>query len=825
MSRRLLSLIAILLFTSFSNAQEFAPRDAAAIKLALHKLNVLGSVLYIGAHPDDENTAFLATMANGRYYRAAYLSCTRGEGGQNLLGPEQGDMLGLIRTQELLAARRIDGAEQYFTRAIDFGFSKTTEETLRIWGKDSTLADVVWVIRNFRPDVIVTRFTPVLGGHGNHTASAALAEEAFRAAADPARFPDQLRFVRPWQAKRLVWNAFRFSANDPARPVPASVTIDLGAYSPLLGRSFTEIAGEGRSMHKSQGFGASQNRGEFINAFQHVLGDSARTDLFDGVNTTWSRIPHADSVAALLREADRAFDMERPSASIPLLMKALGALKALPSDPWIEYKMRQLTDVVAACAGIGIDLTTPQASAVPGASVPCELFTINRSPVLFQLMRVDLPFGAVDTLRSVLLEENIPVRRAYRIAIPSTEPISQPSWLLQPHGIGSYHVDDLRLVGQPENAPPVTVRVTLASPLGEIAFVVPLRQKVVDPVLGELHRPFTIVPPVVVDLEEPSVLFPNGSERPIVATVRAMAADEAGAVHLTLPDGWTSSPAGVPFAFRAPGEELRAAFRVRPNGNARSGVFTAEATVGSTVYDHGMQTASYSHIPPQVLFPPSSGKLLRIPLRTAGKTVGYIMGAGDEIPPAIRQMGYTVTLLTDNDLAESRLDRFDVIIAGIRAYNTRPALRVNQKRLMTYVKNGGTYIVQYMTPVRGEADDLGPYPFHISRDRVTEENAPVTIVRTNEPLMTAPNRITAADFDGWVQERGLYFADTWDAHYDSVLVCHDAGEPGRAGGLLCANYGRGVFVYCAYAFFRQLPAGVEGSYRIFANLLSLRGKR
>ena len=805
-------------------AQSPAPQDAAELALALRKLNVLGSVLYVAAHPDDENTAFLATMAKGRLYRTAYLSCTRGEGGQNLIGPEQGDMLGLIRTQELLAARRIDGAEQYFTRAIDFGYSKSSEETFRFWGKERTLADVVWIIRRFRPDVMVTRFTSTLGGHGNHTASAALAEEAFRAAADPTRFPEQLAAVKPWQAKRIVWNVFRFAVNDSLRQDPGTVTLDLGAYSPLLGRSYLEIAGEGRSMHKSQGFGSAQNRGEFLNAFQHVAGEMAHTDLFDGVNVTWSRIPGGEAVGRLLDEAVRSFRMDDPSASVPILLRASSTLSALPPDPWVDVKRAEIQRVIAGCAGLWGDATTSEGGAIPGSTTKCDVNVINRSPLPFTLEKISFSHG-IDTVLHQALTQNHPIRTSIALGIPSTAHISQPYWLEEHAGVGAYTVADPQLVGMPQNQPAVRAAFELRSTEGMITLEVPLQQKFVDPVEGEQIRPFLIVPPVTVTLDESVFLFTDMAERTVQIRVRSGTANAHGDTRLRLPEGWRSDPERASFDLRGNGDETIVTFRVSPVDGAPSGAFRAEATVGETIVNRSLQTAQYRHIPPQTLFPSAEGKLLRIDLKRRGQHVGYIMGAGDEMPRAIRQMGYGVSLLSDADLAEGDLGRYDVIVAGIRSYNTRAALRAQQQRLLDYVKQGGTYIVQYVTAQRSESEHLGPYPFTVSRDRVTEEDAPVTFLRPGHPILTTPNPITPKDFNGWVQERGLYFADKWDARYDSLLACHDANEPNRTGGLLAANYGTGAYVFCAYAFFRQLPAGVEGAYRLFANMLSWRGSR
>ena len=829
MYKRSILLLLILFAGLPAQAQFNNSSDAAEIRLELKKLTVLGSVLYIAAHPDDENNAFLTYMSKGLCYRTAYLSCTRGEGGQNLLGPEQGSMLGLIRTQELLAARRIDGAEQYFTRAIDFGFSKSSEETLRFWGTEKTLSDIVWVIRTFRPDVIVTRFTPALGGHGNHTASASLAYTAFRAAADSTRFPEQLRFTAPWQAKRLVWNAFRFSARDTSPGPLHSVTADLGGYDPLLGKSFTEIAGESRSMHKSQGFGSSQYRGEFINYFQHIDGDTAKKDLFDGINTSWSRIKGGEIIQQTLEEANRTFDDNNPAQSIPVLLKAARMLSHLPQEPLVQLKRKELEHVICACAGIRIDAATADDFIVPGGGIKITTTAINRSVHTFILERITLPYGNTDTLVHARLENNIPLQSEFTLRLPDHIAYTQPYWLQENSGTGSYNVSDQTLIGKPENSPPIVVHFILSSSEGTfqdtLELEVPLQQKTVDPVDGETARPVHILPPLTINLQEPVYVFPNDSGKNIVLNLKSAVKEIHGSVRLEVPSGWTLMPASQQIYFQNKNEEQQISFCVYPSETAKCGTFKALADIGNSVMSLGEQTVNYKHIAPQMLFTPAAGRLLKIDIKKKGQSAGYIMGAGDEIPSAIRQMGYTVELLSDKDLQEAALSKYDVIIAGVRAYNTRPKLRLNQKRLLDYVQKGGSYIVQYVTPQRNEADSLGPYPFTVSRDRVTEEDARVTFKNPRGILLTSPNRITEDDFDGWIQERGLYFANTWDARYDSVLACHDQNESPKAGGLLAAQYGKGYFIYCAYAFFRQLPAGVEGAYRLFANILSLQSGR
>jgi hypothetical protein len=603
------------------------------------------------------------------------------------------------------------------------------------------------------------------------------------------------------------------------------VSIDVGAYSPLLGKSFTEIAGEGRSMHKSQGMGASQNRGEALNYFLHTAGDTAKKDLFDGINTGWSRIKGADSVGKILDVAFRTFNDETPAQSIPLLFKALNQLNTLTHDPWVSFKKEKLTQVILACAGAWIDAATPDNSAIPGGDVKFTTTIVNRSAYPFVLERIIMPFGGMDTLFHSKLETNRTIRSNFSIKLPEQINYTQPYWLIEQPTIGSYNISNQLLVGQPENAPPITVTVLLSSPDGPLNVNIPLRQRVVDPIEGELVRPFEIVPPVIVNVQEPVVLFPDVFERKIILSLKSSIANAQGTVRLKLPEFWSGVPERSEFQLQNKGEEQTFSFAVRPFNGAKSGTFTGEVEVGKTIVDLGLQTTQYKHIPPQLLFPRAEGKLLRVALRKNGRAVGYIMGAGDEVPSAIRQMGYTVTLLSDDELAEGNLDQYDVIVAGVRAYNTRPKLRLHQQRLLDYVKRGGTYVVQYVTAQRIESENIGPYPLNISRDRVTEEDAKITFINRNHPLLTTPNKINEEDFKGWVQERGLYFADRWDAKYDSVLSCHDANEPDRAGGLLTTKYGKGYYVFCAYAFFRQLPAGVEGAYRLFANILSLHGDR
>ncbi|MBM4161664.1 MAG: PIG-L family deacetylase [Ignavibacteria bacterium] len=747
------------------------------------------------------------------------MAMTRGEGGQNLIGPEQGELMGMIRTQELLAARRIDGAEQLFTRAIDFGYSKNSEETLRMWGRERTLSDVVWIIRKFRPDVVISRFTPTLGGHGNHTASAILVEEAFHAARDPSRFPEQLRDLSVWHPRRLVWNVFRFRQNE---PIPTNlVTLDVGTYTPLLGRSFTEIAGLSRSMHKSQGFGAAENRGSLLNYFQHVAGDSARGDLFDGIDLGWSRVKGGETVGRLLEEANGRFNPLEPSSVLPVLLKAYAELQKLSDSYWVDLKRTELLDVIKACSGLWIDALAADYLASPTLEVRLTVMLLNRSSFPVTVRSIAVPLGQKDSVLNVQLATNRSTQVPLSFRLPDTVPYSQPYWLLESPERESYHVLDQHLIGMPENPPAAVANVSLLLNDVPLELEIPVRYRWVDPVEGELYRPFLIAPAVMVNIRQNVTVFADLKTKEIEVSLRSGGAEVSGSVYLEVPKGWKVMPDRGQFELTEKSQEQVITFQITPTDGAMSGVVRAVAETNGRRMIRGIQTIEYKHIPPQVLFPLAEGKLVRIDVQRRGQNVAYIMGAGDEIPAALRQVGYALMLLSDEDIKGSDLSRFDAIIAGVRAYNTRAALRLSQKRFLEYVEKGGTYLVQYVTTQRGESENIGPYPFNVSRERVTVEEAPVSFVNPGHPILTVPNRITERDFEGWIQERGLYFADKWDPKYATVVASNDPGEEKKEGGLLVTRYGKGYYIYTGYAFFRQLPAGVPGAYRLFVNMISI----
>jgi len=805
------------------------PLDAAGIRLALEKLNVVGTALYVGAHPDDENTACVAWLSKGRLVRAAYLSMTRGDGGQNLIGSDTGERLGVIRTQELLAARRIDGGEQFFTRALDFGYSKRAEETLEKWGRERILADVVWVIRSFQPDVIITRFpTDGAGGHGHHTASAMLAEEAFDAAGDSTRFREQLRRVRPWRAKRLVWNVFRFGSQGPDT-TGGRLRVDLGEYNALLGRSYTEIAGESRSLHKTQGFGSAERRGAWVNTFEHRLGERASGDLFDGVDLTWSRIPGGARLTPLFGRAAREFDAGHPERIVPVLLQALDVMGTLPDSPIVRRKLEDLHHVFLACGGLWLEALVTQHTATPGSRVRVVLSALSRGefPVSVRSIALSVPRAAaaggpvVDRQPGWTPARNQTRSDTLLFELPKGTPTGEPYWLSERPLPGSFEVRKQELMGRAENEPALLARFELTVEDRPLAFEVPVVYRWTDPVQGERYRDFFVAPPAALRFERGAYLFPDAGPRELRVVAQATDRPVSGTLALRLPDGWRAEPASVALALRGGEADTTVAFRVTPGAEPASSRVAAEfrAADGATCSTQ-LVRLDYPHIPLQTLLPPAEARLVRTDARHRGASVGYVTGSGDQVADALEQLGYRVTPLSDENLEREDLAGFDCVVFGVRAFNTRPRLRALQPRLLEYVSRGGRLVVQYQTADPALDDRLGPYPFKISRDRVTVEEAEMRALRPDHALLGAPNRIAPADFEGWVQERGLYYANPWDAKYESVLSANDPGEPARDGGVLYARYGKGAFVYTGLALFRQLPAGVPGAYRLLANLVS-----
>lgn len=802
-------------------AQVAPVANAAEIKLQLNRLNVLGSVLYIAAHPDDENTRLISYLSKEKLYRTGYLSLTRGDGGQNLIGNELGPLLGLIRTQELLAARKVDGGEQFFTRANDFGYTKSPEETFTFWNKDSLLADVVYVIRSFQPDVIICRFPSTgEGGHGQHTASAILAEEAFAAAADPNRFPDQLKTVSAWQAKRLLWNTFSFGSNNTTSE--DQFKTDVGVFNELLGRGYSEIAADSRSMHKSQGFGAGKNRGVQWEYFKTIKGEAPVNSLTDGVNITWSRVPGGASIQQQIEQLIAEYAMENPSASVAGLVKLHTALQQLPDSYWKTQKLKETEQLICVCAGLWMEVYSTKTTVSPGTMLEWKLQAINRGTVPVVLKSVQIL--SFDSLLNLPLRNNELMTLQRKTKLNLDIPITQPYWLLLPYSQFEYKLPSRQLVTIPENTPPVIAVYTLEIDGRDFTFKRPVVYKSVDPVRGEVYRHLEIAPEITATIMEPTYIFTTAQVRNIKVNLKSGIDGANGTVTLKVPEGWLVTPLGIPFELKNKGDEMTVTFSLSPTTRPiHPSVDTISASVEmiGKQFHRGLLSINYDHIPAITQYPLSTARLVSLPLITSGKNIGYVKGAGDLIPEMLQQVGYTVTMLSDEEMAGGNLSQYDAIITGVRAYNTNDRLKYLNEKLLEYVKQGGIMLVQYNTSGNDLVmNNFGPYPFKISRERVTDEQAAVTFLKPDAAILQTPNKITAKDFEGWIQERGLYFLTDIDSNYQKLFAMNDKGEKPMDGSLVVCNYGKGRYVYTGLSFFRELPAGVPGAFRLFVNLIS-----
>ncbi|HMU47701.1 MAG TPA: PIG-L family deacetylase [Chitinophagaceae bacterium] len=809
-------------------AQSPASWTSADMYLAIRKLNVVGSVLYIAAHPDDENTRLIAYLSKDRMLRTGYLSMTRGDGGQNLIGDEQGIELGLIRTQELLSARRIDGGEQFFTRAFDFGYSKTPEETFTKWDKEKILSDVVWVIRKFQPDVIVTRFpTTGEGGHGHHTASAILANEAFEAAANPGRFPEQLRYVTPWQVKRVLWNTFNFGGTNTTRD--DQLKIDVGGYSPLLGKSYGEIAAESRSQHKSQGFGVPASRGEQLEYFKATKGGQPSKDILDGVDITWKRIKGGDTIEKMINDVAASFDLLHPEKSVEQLVKLYKAMSSLPGGNWKDQKLKEVKQLIEQCSGLFLDATTSEQFAVQTDSVKINFSFNNRLGTDAELQKVVI--DEFDSTFALKMIKNRNINFSQTIFVPPAKNITQPYWLASKMSEGYFNVSDQLKIGQPDVDPSYTAMIQLKI-FGEVFnFERPVKYKFTDPVKGELYEPLVIEPPVLVS---PDAKIKISIDSNSFSGVLNLTGNKKGfQTSLPEPGKEYSDNIKVEYGsdkilFSDKGKTIPVSYSVKATKDNEY-YFAADANNGRKDFYHlGMNSVKYDHIPDIHYFTIASVENKKLDLEIYNKKIGYIVGAGDKVPEALEQMGYEVTLLTDKELARNNLNQFDAIITGVRAYNTNEWMSNYYDKLMKYVHEGGNLIVQYNTSnfISSVRSRIGPYDFSISRTRITDENAPVVFLKPDHPVLNFPNKITQDDFKGWVQERSIYHAANWDKEkFETILSMKDPGEGPEEGSLVIAKYGKGFFTYTGLVFFRELPAGVPGAYRLMANIIALNKKK
>lgn len=824
---RMCMLALAVVMSSALRAQAPEQWSSAKILHELQRFNTLGSVLYIAAHPDDENTRLISWLVGEKKLRVSYVSLTRGDGGQNLIGKEQGPMLGLIRTQELLAARRVDGAEQYFTRAYDFGFSKSPVETLDFWHQDSILKDMVALIRRLKPDVIICRFpTTGEGGHGHHTASAILGKIAFEKAADPKYIIGDLP---AWQTKRLFWNTYSFGTINTTSE--DQISLDAGTFNPLLGVSYGEIASLSRSQHKSQGFGTSAQLGEVKEYFVQWGGDSVRKDIFEGLDLSWNRLPEARQVQKLIDSAIAAYNPSHPAEVVPILLQVKGLMDQVSLDArqthserntWYLEKKRALNQLILQASGIWMSASVTEPSVVPGDSVQLRFDFIHRYSGKVEIDKVLA--DDVEWIKSVVPANNQLISQKKKIRLDSSQAYTTPYWLV--NGIVNQRfVPEADIFGNAaELNDPLSVYAFFSIDGHAFNAILPVQHRYVDPVAGEMFQPLMVLPPVTLQWSEDVMVFPNNVSKSVKLNVKAQTANVKGKWKLEIPGGWlveTTQSTFADISLKEKGEVQSFTFILTPQSGAQAGKVSAICIIDGKAYGMSHKVLEYDHIPRQSVLSNAEIKVVPMNIKMEKKTVGYIAGAGDDIPQALTQLGYQVTEINEGNFDRIKLDDLDAIVTGVRAYNNHKWLNDAYPLLMKYIENGGNLLVQYNTNNRlgPLVAKMSPYPLDITRDRVTDEKSEVRFVREDHPVLKFPNALSSKDFEGWIQERGIYFAGTRDSAFVSVFEMNDPGEKSNDGSTVIAAYGKGHFIYTGLAFFRQLPAGVPGAYKLFVNLL------
>ena len=817
----------VLFFACFSNhifSQSNNFYSSSNISSMLEKLDVFGKVLYVAAHPDDENTRLIAYLANEKKYETAYLSATRGGGGQNFLGTHLKDNLGLIRTQELLEARKIDGGQQFFTSAVDFGYSKEPVETLNFWNEEKILSDFVWIIRKFRPDIIITRFnqTPYIT-HGHHTASTILAEKAFNLSGDPDAFPEQLKYVKTWQSQRLLWNTSRRFFNLKEEDIEKMLKIDVGVYNNKIGKSYNEIASESRSMHKSQAFGALRRRGSEEELIVYSQGKKAENDIMEGVITSWDRVKPNDELKSYLKKAKDSFNINKPYEIIDYLSLAHRELNRVIDRDWRVIKKNEIKNLIKASSGLFFEALSNVELASNGEEIKIKFDIINRSPYPIKLEKIQL--DKTEYIINDSLENNklFSVEKNFKISTESE--VSEKYWLKNPSEFGSYNIDDQRLIGDPDNQPTLEAKFVFRINGQQISYNSPIIYKINSPINGDEYRPFNIGNPIYLNPLNNLEYYVNTNKKKLKVEVISGANDVKARIYLEVSDGTKVEPEFYDIEFKNKDERKTLSFDVTLPGNKNSiNKVSYKAKVEGDILSRGIDKIIYSHISHQTRFPKSDVSLIKFNLNIKAKNIAYLMGSGDKVPESLSLVGYNVDLFEKKDINAEKLKNYDALIIGVRAFNSDKSLFDIKPQLMNFMESGGNVIVQYNTSRNLDVNKFSPYSFQLSRNRVSQENAPVRIINSKHPALNYPNKITLDDFNGWVQERGLYFPNSWSQEYETIISSNDEGEKPNNGGILISKVGEGYFVYTSYSWFRQLPAGVSGAYKIFSNLISL-GKK
>lgn len=830
-----LSCVFFFLISFISFAQEPNKPSSSEIYQQLKSLNFLGNVLYVAAHPDDENTSLITYFSKNIHAKTTYLSLTRGDGGQNLIGSELSEKLGMIRTQELLNARKIDGGNQFFSRAIDFGFSKTPEETLEIWDKEKILSDVVWAIRKHRPDVIINRFDHRTSGstHGHHTSSALLSVEAFELSGQKDKFTSQLELVKPWSPKRAFFNTswwFYGSEEDFEEADKTNlIALEINYYYPLEGLSNNEISALSRSQHKSQGFGNTGSRGDKIEYIELIKGEKLQgNDPFAGIDTSWNRIPEGKSIGKILNKVEKNFDFEKPWKSVPQLLKAMKLIDNIEDEFWRTQKSEQIKSIITASLGLFAEAKSKNPYANPGDELEIEFEIINRSPQQIQLKSISQS-GQSLGINSTLLDDNIDYKFSNQFVLNLPESITQtgseenfttPYWLKEQAELGIYSVNDRTLIGLPESPKPIEF--TFEFDIDGTPFHVtkPLIYKYNDPVKGEVYQNFEILPEASLSLKESVYIFKNSDKKTIEIDVKSFTNNLSGQLELNIPENWNISPKFHEVNLKNKGETKSFTFEVTPTTEGEVTLLPALKFKNKTL-NQKVTTIDYDHIGTHNLVQESLAKLVNLEIKISDRKIAYISGAGSSVPSNLRDFGFQVEEFSPEAISEELLENFDVVIMGIRAYNIHDVLAYKQDVLFQFVENGGTMIVQYNTNRGLKTENIAPFPMQMSRDRVTEEDAEVRFLTPKHKILYYPNKITEEDFDGWVQERGLYFPNKWSKKLTPVLSMNDKNESPKEGSILIGEYGKGHYIYTGLSFFRELPAGVSGAYKLFSNLISI----
>ncbi len=831
--QKLFNPIFIILIVSFQIVCAQQPQKPNGVEIynQIQKLNFLGTVLYIAAHPDDENTRLISYLSNEKKARTGYLSLTRGDGGQNLIGPELRELLGLIRTQELIEARKIDGGEQFFSRANDFGYSKTPDETLQIWDKDQIVSDVIWTIRKFQPDVIINRFDHRSPGttHGHHTSSAMLSAEAFDKVNDAKIFPNQLQFVKTWQPKRMFFNTswWFYGSKEKFEKADKSNLINLktGVYYQSVGKSNQEIAALSRSRHQSQGFGSTGTRGEEDEYLELIKGETIndKTNIFEGIDTTWNRVNGGKAIGDILYNTEKSFDFKNPSSSIPELIKAYNLIQQLEDEHWKEIKTEEIKKIISACAGLYFEAVAENQEATPESSLKVKIEVINRSNIPMKLKGIGaVPVYSHSAEQKITeLKNNISYSESIALELPNELEYTNPYWLNQKGTVGMYRVDDQQNIGIPDVLRQVKMGFWIEINGTEISFEKNVVYKYNDDVKGEVYQPLDIVPIVTSSLAEKVYIFNNDRSKTITVKVKAGKDSVVGNVKLEIPENWKVSPNEISFTLAKKGEEVLAVFTVSPPKEAGEIMIKSIVTVENKAYDKEKIDINYSHIFKQMVLKQAEAKAIHLKIKTKNEKIAYIMGAGDEVPKSLAQMGYEVNVLKPEEISIEKLLDYDVVMTGIRAYNVVNALAFKQNILLDFVKNGKTMIVQYNTTDDLVTPNIAPFSLKISRERVTDENAEIRFLNPNHSVLNYPNKITMDDFKNWKQEQGLYYPNEWDGNFTPILSANDKGETPKNGALLVAKYGKGNYIYTGLSFFRELPEGVPGAFRLLANMIAI----